>query len=98
MSPVRWPGLHRSRQRKHAVRAGELTLAAALPGWRLVGCLTAYSDWRNSRAAAVTLLRTWRHRSRSRRELGQLSEAELPDMRISRCDATAEASKPFWRA
>jgi uncharacterized protein YjiS (DUF1127 family) len=98
MSPVRWQGLHQGRQRKPIVRTGELTLAIALPGWRLVASMMRYSDWRNLRASATALLHTWRQRAHSRRELSQLSEAELRDMRISRCDAAAEASKPFWRA
>jgi uncharacterized protein YjiS (DUF1127 family) len=43
-------------------------------------------------------MRAWRQRARSRRELAELNEAELRDIRLSRCDAMAEASKPFWRA
>jgi uncharacterized protein YjiS (DUF1127 family) len=38
----------------------------------------------------------WRRRSRSRQELEGLSDATLRDIGISRCDATREASKPFW--
>jgi uncharacterized protein YjiS (DUF1127 family) len=39
----------------------------------------------------------WRRRARERRELITLGEADRRDIRISRCDALAEASKPFWR-
>ena len=98
MSLVRWQGFHQGYERGHAIQAGEPKSAVVLQGRALVARLLGYSDWRNQRATAVTLLHTWRQRFRSRRELRQLSEAELRDMRISRCDAAAEASKPFWRA
>jgi len=38
----------------------------------------------------------WRRRSRSRHELRHLGEAGLHDIGLSRCDAAAEVSKPFW--
>jgi|HubBroStandDraft_6_1064221.scaffolds.fasta_scaffold1720310_1 uncharacterized protein YjiS (DUF1127 family) len=66
-------------------------------GSSLVVRLIGYTDWRSLRAAA-TIMRAWRQRARSRRELAELNEAELRDIRLSRCDAMAEASKPFWRA
>lgn len=40
----------------------------------------------------------WRRRARERRELINLSERERHDVLITRCDAQAEAFKPFWRA
>ncbi len=43
-------------------------------------------------------LAEWRHRARSRRELMNLSDADLRDIGITRCSAAFEASKPFWMA
>ena len=40
----------------------------------------------------------WRHRARSRKELMNLSDADLRDIGVSRCSARFEASKPFWMA
>ncbi|MGO8923614.1 MAG: DUF1127 domain-containing protein [Xanthobacteraceae bacterium] len=40
----------------------------------------------------------WRHRSRSRRELANLSDRQLWDIGLSRYSANFESSKPFWRA
>lgn len=44
------------------------------------------------------LARDWRMRLRKRTELLMLNDIELQDMRLSRADADAEASKPFWKA
>jgi uncharacterized protein YjiS (DUF1127 family) len=35
--------------------------------------------------------------SRQRRQLAQLSDAQLKDIGITRADAEREASQPFWR-
>jgi len=40
----------------------------------------------------------WQRRSRSRQELQRLSDETLRDIGITRCDAHAEARKPFWMA
>jgi uncharacterized protein YjiS (DUF1127 family) len=40
----------------------------------------------------------WRRRVRSRDELMGLSDRSLRDIGLSRCDAAAEARKPFWMA
>ena len=40
----------------------------------------------------------WRRRSRSRHELGYLSDATLNDIGITRCDVHREMNKPFWAA
>jgi uncharacterized protein YjiS (DUF1127 family) len=40
----------------------------------------------------------WRGCVRSRRELMNLSDSTLRDIGLSRCDASYEASKPFWMA
>lgn len=42
-------------------------------------------------------VREWRRRSRSRRELLMLSERDLRDVRLTRCDVMSEAHKPFWK-
>jgi uncharacterized protein YjiS (DUF1127 family) len=38
----------------------------------------------------------WRRRLRSRRDLMNLSDTELRDIGLSRCNAEFESSKPFW--
>lgn len=44
-----------------------------------------------------TLL-TWQERERQRRHLMALDTRILSDMGMSRADAVAEYSKPFWRS
>jgi uncharacterized protein YjiS (DUF1127 family) len=39
----------------------------------------------------------WRCRARSRRELLMLDDRELSDAGITRMEAIAEGTKPFWR-
>jgi uncharacterized protein YjiS (DUF1127 family) len=46
--------------------------------------------------ALMTLL-TWLERRRERRALLELSDHMLKDIGVSRADAWAEGSKPFWR-
>jgi uncharacterized protein YjiS (DUF1127 family) len=43
------------------------------------------------------LLAAWLQRRRERYQLLQLSERELRDIGITRCDAVREAAKPLWR-
>jgi uncharacterized protein YjiS (DUF1127 family) len=45
----------------------------------------------------VEMVREWRRRSRSRRDLLALGHRELWDIRLSRTEAQHEASKPFWK-
>lgn len=47
---------------------------------------------------ALSTVRTWRERARSRRELAARSSYELQDMGVCRADVANEVSKPFWRA
>lgn len=47
--------------------------------------------------AARELWRSWQRNSVTRRELAGMSNHMLKDIGISRADAMAEASKPFWR-
>lgn len=49
-------------------------------------------------AAAARIYQTWLGRTRERRELAQMSERELHDISLTRCDAAVEIEKPFWRA
>jgi uncharacterized protein YjiS (DUF1127 family) len=52
------------------------------------------------RSAACTLAASmldWIERARQRRELLGLSDRDLHDFGVSRCDAVGEGSKPFWR-
>ncbi len=48
-------------------------------------------------AMARRLLQTWSQRSAERLQLWDLTDSDLRDMGVSRLDAIAEASKPFWR-
>lgn len=50
--------------------------------------------WCGDSAACVA---EWRRRARSRGELMLLGERDLSDMHLTRCDASYEASKPFWK-
>jgi uncharacterized protein YjiS (DUF1127 family) len=43
-------------------------------------------------------IQLWRERSRGRQQLLLLDEHVLRDIGITRLQAEAEASKPFWRA
>lgn len=44
-----------------------------------------------------SLLALWQERSRQRRQLTELTERDLHDLRLTRIDAEQEASKPFWK-
>jgi uncharacterized protein YjiS (DUF1127 family) len=45
----------------------------------------------------TTVIREWRRRARSRRELLALDDRVLKDIGITRLDALYDATKPFWR-
>ena len=55
--------------------------------------LEPQQNWRGARRYFVE----WRRRVRSRRDLRGLGDRDLWDMRLTRCDALLETSKPFWR-
>jgi uncharacterized protein YjiS (DUF1127 family) len=40
----------------------------------------------------------WLHRAYSRNELRDLSDRDLRDIGLTRCDARHEYAKPFWLA
>ena len=44
------------------------------------------------------LLREWRRRAHSRREIVMLDDRTIGDLGISRSQVEFEAQKPFWRA
>ncbi|MBY4675483.1 DUF1127 domain-containing protein [Marinobacterium arenosum] len=46
----------------------------------------------------LRLLRQWRHRARSRRQLLALDEQRLKDTGLSRAEALREGCKPFWQS
>lgn len=46
---------------------------------------------------ATSLYQTWLSRLKQRRQLARLSDVMLKDIGISRSDADAEVSKPFWK-
>jgi uncharacterized protein YjiS (DUF1127 family) len=54
---------------------------------RLVAALTKPLDWLDSRL----------EKRRSRQLLMELSEYQLKDIGLSRCDAVNEGQRPFWR-
>jgi uncharacterized protein YjiS (DUF1127 family) len=47
---------------------------------------------------ALSMVRTWRERARSRGELAARSDRELQDIGTCRSSILDEISKPFWRA
>jgi len=49
------------------------------------------------RRRLIETLQEWRRRSGSRRDLMQLSDRDLWELRLTRADAEREASKPFWQ-
>ncbi len=57
-----------------------------------------YSIVRGYLVAAFTQIRCWNNVYRQRRALLTLDEVMLKDIGISRTDALAEGSKPFWRS
>jgi uncharacterized protein YjiS (DUF1127 family) len=59
-----------------------------------------YADraWQPSTGHLVMLLTTWYQRSRQRRQLAELSGDQLRDIGVSRVQALAESTKPFWQA
>lgn len=48
------------------------------------------------RKAVLSRIAEWQQRTAGRRELMTLTDRELRDIGISRSEAEAEASKPFW--
>ena len=48
-------------------------------------------------SAATPFYQIWLIRLKQRRQLARLSDVMLKDIGISRSDADAEASKPFWK-
>jgi uncharacterized protein YjiS (DUF1127 family) len=53
---------------------------------------------RSTLLAFQEILREWRRRSRSRRELSQFTHAELQDIGLSSADARWETKKLFWQS
>ena len=46
----------------------------------------------------LALVRVWRERRRTRRQLAVMSERELQDIGICWSEIASEIGKPFWRA
>jgi uncharacterized protein YjiS (DUF1127 family) len=60
-------------------------------GWIVApAALEARSGWR-------ALVREWWRRSRTRREITELSERQLRDIGLTRFDAGVESRKHFWQ-
>jgi uncharacterized protein YjiS (DUF1127 family) len=73
----------------HERRHPSAPIAAAVKG--LGRWLRLIARW------MATAFAIWARRARSRRELAELSEAELRDIGLTRADVMGETSKPFWR-
>ena len=58
----------------------------------------ASATLRGAIRGALSTLRTWRWRARTRRRLLTLNDHLLADIGLSRADAVHEATKPFWQA
>lgn len=58
----------------------------------------AFAPRRRLFAELIALIKEWRRRARSRRELAALCDRCLRDMGATRYDADMEMRKPFWRA
>jgi uncharacterized protein YjiS (DUF1127 family) len=52
----------------------------------------------SARKVLLARIVEWRNRASGRRQLMRLTERDLRDIGISRTQARAEASKPFWEA
>lgn len=88
-----WQSPHRSR-----------TIAVATPPMHLAGLLAEVAELLprpRIRLPALrrfpAMIREWRRRARSRRELLALDDHMLKDIGITRIDARYEAAKWFWR-
>ena len=49
-------------------------------------------------ARSAALLGLWAQRMRDRTQLARLSDRDLHDIGLSRCDVDRLIAKPFWRA
>ncbi len=47
--------------------------------------------------SALHTIRQWRRRIRARHELAELGDRMLKDIGLTRADALAQATKPFWK-
>jgi uncharacterized protein YjiS (DUF1127 family) len=48
-------------------------------------------------AQVVETILSWQERAAQRHQLGQLNDAMLKDIGVSRADVEGEIAKPFWR-
>ena len=77
----------------HARNCSAEAVAAPAPAARAVGGdnnAAWYRRW-------FTAVRAIHIRDRERRELLSLDDRTLADIGLTRCDALAEAEKPFWK-
>jgi uncharacterized protein YjiS (DUF1127 family) len=47
--------------------------------------------------SAMKMIRKWQRRARGRHELAAMGDRMLKDIGLTRADALAQASKPFWK-
>lgn len=76
------------------------TLATASPATRATVGSRGHAEPRHAGRAlrrAMQTIRLWRQRARGRQQLREFDDHLLRDIGITRLQAEAEASKPFWR-
>lgn len=64
---------------------------------RVLPCTLTLGTGRLSLGRLVQVVRLWRQRSRTRRQLATLDDHQLSDIGVSRSERMAEVGKPFWR-
>ncbi|MGO8920525.1 MAG: DUF1127 domain-containing protein [Stellaceae bacterium] len=62
-----------------------------------IAALALPADRRIFWRRALARVGEWHRRARDRRTLLAMSERDLRDIGVTRCDAVREAEKPFWR-
>lgn len=58
---------------------------------------TVVAALRSASRRALSMLRLWHRRARTRRQLAGLPPERLRDAGVTRGQAAHEAAKPFWR-
>jgi uncharacterized protein YjiS (DUF1127 family) len=69
-------------------------LHGTVPGRERSAATRTTRPWRRLRHT----LRLWQQRTRGRQQLREFDDHMLRDIGITRLQANAEATKPFWRA
>lgn len=59
--------------------------------------ITRVSEYESFLPSTIRLLKCWYARYRQREQLLKLDDHALKDIGVSRADAVAEGTKPFWK-